>query len=207
MLRKLCLYIIEKLYRYTYEPVQLDCINSKLIKPVPGLVIEGVQYYEFANVADMPEGRRAHYNYLRDELAMGADRELLNRFIDQLKEANNKADTSRIGSLLWMLEDIVNNLTTTEALFNIASLLYFDEQEDLAVYDVDYNKLKIDRFKSLPDKGFFFDYLLRQSLKISGEALPADIKEFLAANARKLQAFNRILGTKTESKPLSDLTR
>ncbi|MFN8691001.1 MAG: hypothetical protein ACK5XL_13445, partial [Cyclobacteriaceae bacterium] len=78
MLRKLCLYIIEKLYRYTYEPVQLDRINSKLIKPVPGLVIEGVQYYEFANVADMPEGRRAHYNYLRDELAMGADRELIN---------------------------------------------------------------------------------------------------------------------------------
>ena len=54
--------VIEKLYPLTYQPTTLDKVNNKLIRPVPGLLIDGVQYWEFVNLADMPEARRMHYN-------------------------------------------------------------------------------------------------------------------------------------------------
>src|SRR5690242_9624173 len=116
MRRKILLWLIERLYKMAYEPTTfetLDPINKKLIRPVPGLVINGVQYYEFVQIADMPEQRRAVYMDVRREMSMGIDNKLLLEYIAKIKDANNKkegADVSRIGSLLFMLEDTIMNI-------------------------------------------------------------------------------------------------
>jgi len=193
MIRKILLLLIEWLYKLTYQKLTLDKINSKIIRPVPGLIINGKQYWEFANVADIPEGRRTHYSSLREEMNMGIDRAQLLEYIEQLKLANDKTESSRIGSLLYMLEDTIKNITTIEAIYNIASLAYFDGQEDLTTYDIDYAQQKIALFKQLPDKGFFFDRLLRETLKFSGEQWQQDTAAFLVEGAAKLRAYNRIV--------------
>jgi hypothetical protein len=193
MYRKLLLRLIAYLYKITYQKYTLDKVNSKLIRPVPGLIIDGEQYWEFVQVADMPEGRRAHYNTLREEMTMGIDREMLLEFVEKLKEANAKSDVNRIGALLFTLEDIVKNITTVESLYNLASLAYFTEREDLTTFDYDLAMVKVKAFKKLPNKSFFFDRLLRETLKISGDQLPADIETFLVEGAAKLRAYQMIL--------------
>ena len=199
MIRKILLRIIEWLYRRTYEQVTLDKVNQKLIRPVPGLIIDGVQYWEFVQIADMPESRRTHYSYLRDEMVMGVDRELLLKYVEELKKANAGHDVNRIGSLLFMLEDTLANVTTIESLYNLASLVYFDPREDLKGYDYDYARQKIERFKALPDKNFFFEILFQQTLKLSSQSLPRDIRQFLRENEVKLNAYKRMLFAQTGS--------
>lgn len=197
MKRKLLLKLIAWLYRFTYEEVTLDKVNSKLIRPVPGVIVDGVQYWEFVQVADMPEARRAHYTYLREEMIMGIDRELQYKIIKQLKEALNKDDKGRANTVLFMWEDMLKNITTVENLYNLASLMYFDPKEDVSKYDLDYAQQKIEKFKTLP-RSFFFGRLLQDGLKISGESLQQDIEQLLREGAVKLRAYNRILGDKTE---------
>jgi hypothetical protein len=191
--------VIEKLYPLTYEPTTLDKVNGKLIRPVPGLLIDGVQYWEFVNLADMPEARRMHYNLRRQQFHMGLEEELLLEYIALMKEANNKSDASRMGSLLFMLEDTTRNLTTPETLLHIASIAYFDAKEDIASYDLDYNQRKIDKFRMIPDKGFFFDRLLRESLKVSAESYQGDIEAYLQKSVAKLTAFAQIRGGRNSS--------
>lgn len=198
MKRKLLLKIIAWLYRFTYEAVTLDKINNKLIRPVPGLIIDGVQYWEFVQVADMPETRRTHYTYMREEMMMGIDRELQYKIINQMRAALDKSELARVSTILFMWEDTLKNITTVENLYNIASLMYFDMKEDLANYDLDYAQQKIEKFKKLP-KSFFFNRLLQEGLKISGESLQKDMDQLLKESAVKLKAYSRILGGETAS--------
>lgn len=147
MKRKLLMRLIEWLYSFTYERVTLDKVNSKLIRPVPNLIIDGVQYWEFVQVADMPETRRTHYGYLREEMIMGIDRELQYKIIEGMRKALSANEAPRALSILYMWEDTLKNITTVENLYNLASLMYFDNKEDLAEYDLDYAQQKIAQFK------------------------------------------------------------
>lgn len=198
MKRKILLWIIEQLYRFTWERVTVDKLNSKLIRPVPGLVIDGVQYWEFIQVADMPETRRVHYTYLREEMLMGIDRDLQYKIIKNMKTALDKQEYGRAASILFMWEDMLKNITTVENLYNLASLMYFDKREDISTYDLDYAQQKIERFKRV-DKRFFFTRLLQEGLRISGESLQQDMEQLLKEGAVKLKAYKRMLGDETVS--------
>lgn len=188
----------EWLLQVTYEPIRLDSVNKKLIRPVENLVVNGRQYYEFVNPADMPDSRFVHYlNFVR-ELNAGLDRETQNKYIDELMKANDKGERSRIGSLLYMLRDTINNCTPLEAMYNIASLMYFDEEEDLKTWDHDYNIAKIEQFKKIKDQGFFFARLFERGLNRPGLGSPEDIAAYLKQSAVKLQAYRQLLSEKSD---------
>lgn len=193
MKRKILLWFIERLYRFTYEPVTLDKLNQKMIRPVPGLVIDGVQYWEFVNIADMPESRRANYLNARKRMQMSIDDDLLLEYIDKLRQANDNDEKSRIGSLLFMLEDTIRNITPMENIYYLASIAYFDEREDLKTYDLDYANRKIEKFKSIKEQGFFFLRLLSDDSKNTGNQQLQDILYSLAEGEAKLRAYGRIL--------------
>ncbi len=201
-MRKLILKLATFLYSLTYERIILDKVNSKLIRPVEGLVIDGVQYYEFVNVADMPQERFVHYLHLRQELSMGIDRETLNKYLDEIMNCNNQEpiDKSRIGAFLYMMKDTINNCTPLETMYNMAALVYFDKREDLKCYDQDYNTLKIEAFKKIKNQGFFFERLLRRGLKTTGEQSPEDIAKYLNQSAVKLRAYRQMLFADSEIK-------
>jgi hypothetical protein len=199
MKQKIIMWLIERLYRQAYEPINLDKINQKLIRPVPGLVIDGVQYFEFVNIGDVPRMRLVHYTYMREEMVMGIDRDLLLKLIGKVKAAHQANDGNLLSTMIWMFEDIVTNVTTIEAMYNVASVVYFDPKEDIACYDYDYNLDKIKKFKTVKDKSFFFSYLLQNSLKITADKLPKDMMQFLNENAVKLAAWKSIISEPTGS--------
>ena len=198
-MRKLITRLAAWLLTFTYERVTLDKVNSKLIKPVEGLIINGVQYYEFVSISDMPQERFVHYQHLRQEATMNLDRETLMRYFEELKTANNKKDSSRIGALVYMLQDTVTNCTPLEVLYNLAALIYFDKDEDIGCFDGDYNARKIKLFKEYPNQGFFLTRLLQKGLKLATSQSPEDILKSLRQSAVKLEAYRRILSEPSEN--------
>ncbi len=197
MFKKQLLKLIAWLTRLTYEPITLDKINQKLIKPVPGLIIDGVQYYEFVNIADMPQLRMVHFNYMREEMVMGIDRDLQMKFIERIEKSNEERDSNNIAATCYMFKDVINNISTIESHYNMASLVYFDAKEDISAYDADYNERKIAAFKQIKDKGFFFTTLLQGSLNLSLQQLGQDIQSYLNENAARLSAWKRIVSEPT----------
>jgi hypothetical protein len=197
-MRKLLLKLATWLYSLTYERTTLDKVNNKLIRPVEGLVIDGVQYYEFVSVSDMPEARMVHYNHLRQESQLGVDRTTLNKYFEEMKKANDKGEASRLGSLIYMLQDTINNCTNIETLYNLSALVYFDKTEDLTCFDYDYNARKIAGFKALPNQSFFLKRLLQKGLRTAGGESITDIDQYLRVSQIKLKAYQQILSEPSE---------
>lgn len=189
--------IIALLMRLSYKKITLDNVNKKLIKPVPGLIIDGVQYYQFVQIADMPQNRFVHYLQFNQEMSMGIDRKMLNDYIDAVCAANNKQDLSQIGNLMFMLRDTINNVTPVETLYNLASLLYFEQKEDISCYDLDYNAEKVKKFKAIHDKGFFFRTLIEQNLVSIGPEQPEDFLDYLSLSMVKLKAYAQMVSEST----------
>jgi hypothetical protein len=102
-----------------------------------------------------------------------------------------------IGATLYMFEDTLKNLTTIESHYNMASLVYFDDKEDISSYDSDYNERKIKAFKAIKDKSFFFTTLLQKSLNISFSHLEQDMQDYLNENAARLSAWKRMVSEPT----------
>lgn len=198
MIRKLLRWIISILNRLAYESVTLDKVNKKLIEPVEGLCIDGVQYYKFVNQADMPDARFAHFMQFRNELSMGADRTLINEYLDNIIHHNNAGNASRVGQLAFLLQDTINNCTPVEAFYNMASLMYFDKKEDISCYDYDYNQRKIEAFRRIKDQAFFLTGLL-ENLKDYGFKSPKDINRYLTESMVRLKTYARILTAAKES--------
>lgn len=191
----------------THEPLRLDKLNQKMIRPVEGLVIDGNQYYEFVSSADMPEARFVHFNHLRQELAQGMDIATGNKYLEEMKVANNTNDRSRNGALIYMMQDTMNNCTPLESLYNIAALIYFEKFEDLSCFDNDYNAAKIKAFKAYPNQGFFLSRLILKGLKNVGKESPEDIQKYLRASAVKLKAYQQMLSERSEIKTSEPLTK
>lgn len=194
MWRKILLKIISWLYSFTYERITLDKVNQKLIRPVPELILLGNQYYEFVNIADMPETRRMEYNSLREEAVMGISRELLINIFDGIITANDNNEKSKVGTEAFLAKDMLRNITSKEILYKMASLMYFTEDEDISLYDLDYNNEKIKLFKRVENQGFFFGRLLDNGLKNTGDPLRADIQKYLKESEVKEKAYLQLLG-------------
>lgn len=192
MIKKLLRKIGEWLLNATYEKITVDSVNHKLIRPVDNLVIDGRQYYEFVNLVDMPDSRYVHFLNFNREFNMGLDRATITEYIDKIIKANDSDEKSKIGMLCYMFKDTVNNLTPVESMYNLASLVYFDKDEDLKVWDHDYNHEKIAAFKELPDQAFFFTRLFERGLSRAMTESPEDIAKYLRKSAVTLKAYARI---------------
>lgn len=191
-LKRVFLLVGNFFFRLSYEKMTLDKVNQKMIKPVPGLVIDGEQYYEFVNLADMPDARFNHFLDFDREFTMGMDRTTIVDYMQKIIEANNRDDKSRVGSLAFMLSDSVANCTPLSAMYNMSALLYFTRKEDLRCFDGDFNQAKIELFKKFPDQSFFLTKVLEDGFRISGSQLPEDIRAYLTRSMVKLNAYNRI---------------
>lgn len=192
MWRSLLLRVIARLYSWALPATSVDLINSKLIEPVPGLIIDGRQYFRYTNPDDMPPYRYIVFLSFRKELSMGADKDLLNQYHEGIREANNKGDRSQVGALLMMLDDTINNLTPLESYYWMAALQYFDPAvERTAEFDYDLNKRKVEAFKGLASPGFFLT-TLTQDLTVAGEDLPSDINTYLKQVETKLKAYEEL---------------
>jgi hypothetical protein len=128
-------------------------------------VHDGVEYFRFVNEQNIPSERAFAAIDIYEELNQRVTREYLEALFDSITAALNKGDLSKSAILVHFAKQRLNHITNVEILYKLASVLYFDKNENCYAYDREYNEKKINKWKKSADiSGFFLrtpigDYL------------------------------------------------
>lgn len=124
--------------------------------------VKGRTFYEMDDTFNLPYERGTTCLRYYTEFNMRVDREFLIKHIQAMKKELAFIPGKEIGivnavNLLKQLEDRVNWIIDTDLAYKLASVVYFDKNEDPTKYDTKYNLEKIAFWKKeMSAKDFFF---------------------------------------------------
>lgn len=124
--------------------------------------VKGRTFYEMDDTFNLPYERGTTCLRYYTEFNMRVDREFLIKHIQAMKKELAFIPGKEIGivnavNLLKQLEDRVNWIIDTDLAYKLASVVYFDKNEDPTKYDTKYNLEKIAFWKeAMGTKEFFF---------------------------------------------------
>ena len=133
--------------------------NSKhVIKPA--FKSGNIWYYEFDDVFNLPYQRGLQAIHAYEELRMKCDREYLLQHTELIDELLSKTITldeiSRIKAANNQLKERLNWIVIPDQAYKLASIVFFDANEDPINYDFKYAEEKIERWKQNEDVSSFF---------------------------------------------------
>lgn len=153
---------------------------------------KGVEYYKYQDTFNVPSSRALTALDAYKEFSMGADAEYLKMHYDKTKELIAEiraAMTVRQGAPVDLplifdkvrecekinnfLHERLTYLKTDELYLKLASVVYFSKKENPNIYDLAYNRKKIDLWKKDRE---VLDFFLSKPLKeLTGFSRPSDI--------------------------------
>ena len=116
----------------------------------------GTQYYRFSKEIMMPYGRYQMVQTYFLEYELRLSHKLFKQYIQTIKDFVNMGKLDKVLETILKMEARAELAFTPDQAYNLASIVYFDEIEDLYKYDIGYNKKKISHWKEDGDLGFFF---------------------------------------------------
>lgn len=135
-------------------------------------VSRGVQYYRMKRDTQIPYGRyrRMQEFLLEYDLRMKLDT-LIAFLDDALKHLSGVAGTVRIDKAVEVLlkaKARTQLAFTPQQAYNLATIVYFDDKENLYGYDEDHNKKKVKAWMEDKKIDFFYTRPLDELLGLSG---------------------------------------
>lgn len=131
-----------------------------------GFEIDGVKYYEFKNLLDMPSLRYKKCLEFIREAEMSITSTDLSEMLKISLEYLNKGNVTQ--SII--IQNAVINLATqyieTDTFYRLFSCCFFTLEEDLTDYDYDYNESKIKAFKTEDLPSFFLKQPIRRYIPL-----------------------------------------
>jgi hypothetical protein len=157
--------------------------------PQPAFKLGGVQYYSFPSFLDHSPIRAEWISVFSEELNMRCTKEFLLTHLKAVEQALNSNPIKITSIANWnkQLKDRLEYISDPETIYNMASVIFFDENEDPSQYDQEYNKKKIALWKKHKMRDFFLE--VPWNKLIPGlDSLPVDLDSFIRAN----QAVSKI---------------
>ena len=130
----------------------------------------GVQYYRFSKEITMPYGRYQMVQTYFLEYDLRLDYKLFKQYIQTIKDQVNIGKLDRVLETILKMEARAELAFSPDQAYNLASIIYFDDTENLYKYDLAYNKNKIARWKEDGDLGFFFTSPLDELLGLKNSS-------------------------------------
>jgi hypothetical protein len=154
--------------------------------------VAGVDYFRHNDVFNLPYERGFMALAAYEECRMGVTREYLDAHTKRVREilTSQKVDIFEVHKLNEQLKERMIFVADADLLYKLASVVFFDKNENPAIYEMDYNRKKIEFWRQ--HKGVA-DFFLQKPLK---ELVPflsiseADLRVSLevAEKVRKLQS-------------------
>lgn len=150
-----------------------------------------VKYYRFKKDTRVRTGRYIIASTFVREFDLRLTRENMETlFITPIKmELSGKKGTiniAHITMLIQQLEARLNMALEEETLYRLASVMYFDDKEELHGYDKEHNEAKIKDWKKSGDLSFFFQKPMSDFLTLENFS-QTDLKTYLS----KAEEFTR----------------
>ena len=154
----------------------------------------GIQYYRFAKEITMPYGRYQMVQTYFLEYELRLDHKLFKQYIETVKGFLNTGKLDKVMETILKMEARASLAFTPDQAYNLASIVYFDDTENLYKYDLAYNKKKIAHWKEDGDLGFFFTSPLDELLGLKNFS-----QEDLANYIRQMEPILNDLTSDTPS--------
>jgi hypothetical protein len=118
--------------------------------------IDGQDFYHFKNYIDMPALRYQMMNAFISEAEMRMTRDECKEYLQFIKDAINGSKFTDAVTYLNQIEFRLDQFIETDTFYRLFSCAFFTKDEDITIYDFDYNDWKIELFKKQPATSFFF---------------------------------------------------
>lgn len=132
----------------------------KIEHPIKEAFISGgVQYYMFDDVFNIPMNRSYEAQTFYTELQMRVDREYLEKHVvtmDAILSDKHGINVGDIGILNAQLKERMDFIVDSDLLYKLASVMYFDTNENPYQYDFAYGSKKIAKWKNEREVSDFF---------------------------------------------------
>lgn len=120
----------------------------------------GIQYYCFKSDTIIPYGRYMFMETFIKQAELCMTKPILEAYLDKIESyINGEKGTINLTKVLQQILSMRSRLALTfeiETAYNYASVVYFDQNEDLNDYDVKYNNEKKDRWREDNVVDFFY---------------------------------------------------
>jgi hypothetical protein len=154
----------------------------------------GKQYYRFTEEHQMPTGRyKWVLNYLR-EVDLRMDIETFKGYLKDLKSALNPGekqviDLEKAWKTILNMESRANLAFEVEGVRRLASVIFFDESEDLSGYDLKYNKIKVKSWENNNTLDFFLTMPICELLGTKNISIES-LEEFIQNSTEIIRDLN-----------------
>jgi len=173
---------VDTLLTNLYHPDFIDKTEIAAKEDGTVLRVNGVTYHRFVKETSMPWGRYMYQQTFLKSAELRLDMPTLKEYMVRLR----KASTIQKGVInLEEIYKIINNIESrcelafeVETTYKLASVLYFDDTEDLYSYDIKHNEAKIAAWKEARTTDFFYMMPMNEFLNLSGSS-PQDLLTFM----------------------------
>jgi hypothetical protein len=130
---------------------------------------DGKTYYRFkAGEFKMPTGRHKFVEAYLSQAELRMDLETLIGFLDKIDAHLNSGQLSKVAIASYAIRSRCNMGFEPETIERLASVVYFDESEDLSDYDPNYGTAKIEGWKKKDFMGFFLTRPIDELCSLKG---------------------------------------
>lgn len=166
-----------------YHPTFIDHIEkAENSDKGLNLKIGGIQYYRFKKEISMPWGRYMYLQTFLSEAGLRLSTDLLKKYMENLtKILNGNKGIIELGKAFQIIGQIQSRCELAfevDTTYRLASVLYFDDTEDLYSYDKAYNDKKIQSWKEAKTLDFFYMMPMTEFLNLSASS-PQDLQTFI----------------------------
>lgn len=146
------------------------------------LKVKGINYYRFGKETSIPWGRYMYMQTFLHEQNLRLDVSILKKYMENLtKVLNGNKGVIELGKAFQIVSQVQSRCELAfevETTYRLASILYFDDTEDLYTYDKVYNDRKIASWKEAKTVDFFYMMPMSGFLNLS-DSSPADLLTFM----------------------------
>lgn len=120
--------------------------------------VGGVKYYQFSDIFSIPFERGLMAVAVYNEIDMRCSRDYLMKHTETISDLlkQQEIDIFKINTLNEQMKQRLQLVTDVDLLYKIASVVFFTEEENPALYETDYCKKKIAHWKEHRGVADFF---------------------------------------------------
>ena len=159
--------------------------------------IDGNDFYQFKNYLDMPALRYQMMNAFISEAEMRMTRDEAKEYIRLIRESIDNNSITKVVAWLNQIDYRLDQFMETDTFYRLFSCAFFTKDEDLTIYDYDFNDWKIELFKKQPATSFFFMSQMKELLP-QVDISESDLNHYLAQTKAIKEALYKLKYDGTE---------